>query len=113
MKPPTPEKRKPRQRTYLKQWRKHRGLTQEALAELVQVDRSYISMIECGRSGYTQLFLEAAAEALGIEPADLLVRNPEDPTGYWHIWDGLHASDRPVLAAMAETLSKQRLKTGS
>lgn len=100
------DKRKPKQRIFLREWRKHRQLTQQQLADRLEVDRSWISMIERGVSGYTQTFLEAAAEALGVEPADLIVRNPEDPVGYWTIWDGIPAVDRPQYAAAIEALKK-------
>lgn len=105
-------KRKPQQRIYLKEWRKFRNLTQEELASRIEVDRSYISMIERGASGYTQIFLEAAAEALGIEPADLLVRNPLDPQGYWSVWEGIPPADRPKFAQAIQAL-KSTLKTGT
>lgn len=102
----------PRQRIFLREWRKHRLLTQDQLADRIGVDRSYVSTIERGKRPYNQEFLEAAAYALGIEPADLLVRNPLDPTGYWTIWDGIPPEDRPRFATAIEAL-KQTFKKAS
>lgn len=104
--------KKPLQRIYLREWRKEKGLTQEQLASRLDLDRSYISTIERGKSGYTQWFLEAAAEALGVEPADLIVRNPRDPTGYWTIWDGIPKEDRPRYAEAIQALRATLKKTG-
>lgn len=67
-------KTKPRQ--FIREWRKHRGLTQEQLALRMGVARSYISLVEKGLRRYDQPFLEAAADALNCRPADLIMRPP-------------------------------------
>lgn len=79
---------------FLKGWRKYRHLTQERLAERMDVDRTVISKIERGQVGYTQGFLEAAAQALSCTPGDLLVRDPSEPGGIWSIWDQIPPSER-------------------
>lgn len=71
--------------TYLKHWRKHRGLTQdEVLNRLAVFDDdklpqtgASLSRIENGKQIYTQRTLEALAEVYQCEPHDLLGRNPE------------------------------------
>jgi transcriptional regulator with XRE-family HTH domain len=65
-----------RQPHYIKEWRKHRGLTQEQLAERIGIARSYLTKIERGSRRYDQPFLEAAADALRCEPGDLIMRDP-------------------------------------
>lgn len=67
----------PRRKTFFKEWREHRGLTQEQLAERLGTNKSGVSKVETGVSGYSQSSLEAWAEALGCEPWDLLARNPQ------------------------------------
>lgn len=105
-----------KQRHFIKEWRKHRGYTQEQLAEMVGVDRTYVSKIEKGASGkkggkrYDQPFLEAAAEALKCEPADLIMRDPSQPGSIWTIWDQIAVQDRPTAARMLEVFAK---KTGA
>lgn len=94
------------QRHRIKQWRKFRGLTQEQLAERVGIDKSYLSKIENGKKRYDQPFLEAAAEALRCEPADLLIRDPTDPDGIWDIWDQLKPVERAQVVEIAKTIKR-------
>jgi transcriptional regulator with XRE-family HTH domain len=94
------------QRHHIKAWRKFRGLTQVQLAERIGIDRSYLSQIESGKRRYDQPFLEAAAEALGCEVADLIVRDPTDPDGIWSIWDTLQPTERKQLVEMGKVLKR-------
>jgi len=94
------------QRHFIREWRKHRHLTQEQLAERIGVDRGYLSKIESGKRRYDQSFLEAAADALRCDPADLIVRDPTDPQGLWSIYDQLTPVQRVQLVAIGETLKK-------
>ncbi|HLI67554.1 MAG TPA: helix-turn-helix transcriptional regulator [Caulobacteraceae bacterium] len=93
-------------RHFIRAWRKHRGLTQAQLAERIGIDRSYLSNIETGRRRYDQPFLEAAAEVLRCEPADLIVRDPTQPEGLWSIWDQLGPVERRQLVEMAKVLRR-------
>lgn len=71
--------RKPKpklRRTFLKEWREHRHLTQEQAAERLNMDRSNLSRVERGEVPYSQALLEAAADAYNCEPWDLLNVNP-------------------------------------
>lgn len=75
-----PSVRKPRprlRRTYLREWRDYRGLTQEQACERIDIERSTLSRIERGEVPYSQGLLEAAAIAYGCEPWDLLHVNPK------------------------------------
>ena len=55
--------------------RKERGLSQEELAELSGLDRTYISGIERGLRNVALRNIEALANALGVSIAELF----EDP----------------------------------
>lgn len=81
---PVPKPR-PKYPTFLKVWRKHRGLTQEAAASRLGMDRSNLSKIERGEVPYNQALLEAAADAYQCEPADLIMRDPNSPI--WTLMD--------------------------
>lgn len=94
------------QRHYVREWRKHRGLTQEQLAERIGIARSYLTKIETGKRRYDQPFLEAAAEVLNCAVADLLVRDPTDPEGIWTVWDTLEPRERRQVVAIARELQK-------
>lgn len=64
---------------FIREWRKFRGLSLEKLAERIETTAASISRIEKGLQPYSQEFLEAAAEALNCETADLLKINPLIP----------------------------------
>ena len=49
------------------------GLSQEAVAVRMGVDRAYVSAIERGRQNATLLTIWEVAQALGVCPADLIV----------------------------------------
>lgn len=53
------------------------GLSQEAVAERMGVDRAYVSGIERGRQNATLLSIWQASEALRVRPADLLNESPQ------------------------------------
>lgn len=48
------------------------GLSQEAVAVKMGVDRAYVSGMERGQQNVTLLTMWHAAQALGVRPADLL-----------------------------------------
>ncbi|HAH11529.1 MAG TPA: hypothetical protein DCL48_15655 [Alphaproteobacteria bacterium] len=96
---------------YLKQWREYRGLSQQRLADRIESSKGYISDLERGIRRYNQDLLEALADALNCDPADLLIRDPSDPEGIWSIWDQVPKTERPRLVAMIRALVGS--KTGS
>lgn len=97
------------QRHFIREWRKFRGLTQDQLAERIGITKGYLSKIENGKKRYDQPFLEAAAQVLRCEPADLIMRDPIDPEGIWSIWDQL----RPVERAQVVEIAKALKRTGT
>jgi transcriptional regulator with XRE-family HTH domain len=96
-------------RHFVRQWRNHRGLTLEELAERVGVTHGALSQLETGRTRYTQKMMEALADALNCTVADLLIRDPSDPEGIWSIWDNAKPGERRQIVEVAKTL----LKTGT
>jgi transcriptional regulator with XRE-family HTH domain len=52
--------------------RQERGLSQEQLADLAKLHRTYIGGIERGERNVSLNNLARIAEALGVSPADLL-----------------------------------------
>ena len=96
-------------RTFIRQWRKKRGLSQEQLADRVGMTGGNLSQIENGNTGYTQATLEALAEALQCEPVDLLIRDPSDPEGIWSLWERAKPAERRQLLGMIEGFLKVSL----
>lgn len=93
---------------FLRQWRKHRGLTLEQLAERLYMNHGALSKIERGKRPYTQDFLERAAEELSCEPADIIMRDPTDPEAIWSIWDRIEPVDRDTARRILEQMAQRR-----
>ena len=61
----------------IREARKKRGLSQEALAEIADLHRTYIGMIERGEKNITIVNAEKIALALGHKVSDLFKRAEE------------------------------------
>ena len=96
---------------YLKQWRLHRGLSQQQLADRLESSKGYISDLERGVRRYNQDLLEALAYALMCEPADLLMRDTTKEDAIWSIWESVPETDRPKVIEMIKVFSGK--KTGT
>lgn len=98
--------RQKKNRWYLKEWRSHRGYTQDRLAEMTNLSKPFISQLERGERSYTQDTLEVLATALQCAPADLLMRDPSDPEGIQSIWDTLTPPQRQQVVQIAKTFKR-------
>jgi transcriptional regulator with XRE-family HTH domain len=56
----------------VRKYRLAAGLSQEAVAVRMDVDRAYVSQIERGKQNATLLTVHEAAQALGVQWVDLL-----------------------------------------
>jgi transcriptional regulator with XRE-family HTH domain len=92
--PPVPKPRHALRPTFLRQWRKHRGLTLERAGEFLHMTGQNLGKIERGEYPYDQPLLERAAELYACEPVDLLIRDPSDPEGIWSIWESAQPGER-------------------
>jgi|SRR5271166_6734867 len=97
---------KTRRKTFIREWRNFRHLTQEQLAERVNMSPGNLSLIERGLQNYTQDTLESLAEALQCDPADLLMRNPLDGEAIWSIWDRAKPVERRLIVDIAKTITR-------
>ncbi|MEH6409366.1 MAG: helix-turn-helix transcriptional regulator [Hyphomonas sp.] len=61
----------------LKKFRRAKGLSQEELAHLAGIDRTYVSLLERRIYSVTIDILARLAEALDIEPDELLASPPK------------------------------------
>lgn len=104
----TPRFKKPPFRpTFIRQWRQHKGLTLEQLADRVHTTHASLSRIERGMQPYNQELLEALAEALSCTPADLLIRNPLDVEAPWSIWERLKPEQRRQALRLLRMLAEE------
>lgn len=65
----------------VRRYRKLRGMTQEQLALDAQMERSYVSDLERGTRNPSVRALGRLAEALDVEPHQLLMPAPDDVSG--------------------------------
>lgn len=103
---------KHRRKTYIRAWREFRLLTQDQLAERLEMSKASLSRVETGKQAYTQDFLEACALALRTDPASLLIRNPLDPEAPWSIWDTLKPLEKRQANEVIRALKKAGGKAG-
>lgn len=97
-----------RPRHFVKEWRKHRGYTQEQLAEMADVTHGTISQLERGLINYTQPLLEKLAEALVTDPGSLVMRDPtQGDESLWSLWDQAKEGERRQLLDMARVIVKK------
>jgi len=104
--------------SFIRQWRTYRNLSLVQLAERVaeisgkSMTHATLSRIETGKIAYTQPVLETIAVALACEPADLLMRNPEDKSAPWSIMDQLKKADPATVNRVVAVISALT-KTGT
>jgi ribosome-binding protein aMBF1 (putative translation factor) len=97
-------------RTFIREWRQHRGLTLEQLADRIEMTPSLLSMLERGLRGYRQETLEAIADALQTDTGNLTMRNPQDNEAIWSIWDHAKQGERQMITDIARTIVKTGTK---
>jgi transcriptional regulator with XRE-family HTH domain len=98
---------RPRKKTFIREWREFRGLTQDVLADRLHMSKAQLSRIETGKQPYTQDFLEVCAESLKTEPASLLMRNPKEEDALWSIWDQAKPGERRQITELAKAITKK------
>jgi len=97
-----PRAKKTYQPTYIRAWRQHRAFSLARLADRLVDPATFepmltptsLSRIERGLQPYSQPVLEAIADALGCQPADLIMRNPKETEAIWSIWEVLRPAQR-------------------
>lgn len=95
-----------RRRHFIREWREHRGLTQEQLAERIGASGATVSRIEKGDAPYTQDALEAIAYALQCEVVDLLIRNPADRDAPWSLFETLKPAQKRQAVEVIKAIKK-------
>ncbi len=98
--------RKQYRKTFVREWRNHRGLTLEQLAERIEMKASSLSYLERGQSGYTQGTLELIADALQTDAASLIMRNPQDQEAIWTLWDSASETQKLQISDVVRALRK-------
>lgn len=102
------------QRIYLKEWRKHRGLTQREVVDrlagmddpMLPVTEASLSRLENGKQPYSQRVLEALAFIYSTEPDHLIGRHPEKEGDVIDLWSVMNDNQRRQAKAVLEALLK-------
>lgn len=89
---------------FVKQWRKHFGLSVEGLGEISGISGSMISQLERGKTTYTQKTLEALAKAMNLQPWQLLACGPDENQELWRV-----VMNRSDHRAMLDQVEKDQL----
>lgn len=107
-----PHPKPARRPTYIRAWRKMRGLTLAQLADQlatlhdVEISEGQLSRIENGKSPYAQDLLEAIADVLRTEPASLIMRDPSRQE-FWSIYDTLSPVQRQQVVEYADFIKRK------
>jgi transcriptional regulator with XRE-family HTH domain len=67
----------------LRELRRSKGLSQEALADQAKLDRTYVSSCEAGKRNISLINIARLAEALGVSPAaffEVATRSNQPPS---------------------------------
>lgn len=98
---------KQRRRIFIREWRKHRGLTLEQLSERAGMTPGNLSHLERGLIPYNQDTLETLAVALGTDAASLLMREPGSGDGIWTVWENATPAQRQQIVEIAQTITRK------
>ena len=94
-------------RTFIRDWRKAKGLTIEQLAERLDgMAPSNLSMLERGLRGYVQSTLERIAEELDTDVASLLSRRPTEDEPIVQIFAKATPVQRRQIVEIAKTITQ-------
>jgi transcriptional regulator with XRE-family HTH domain len=89
--------------TFIRDWRKFRHLTLERVAERIGVTAGALSQLERGDVAYTQPMLEALADALSCDPADLITYSPQAVKDLRTIWASIPEENREQALRVLQT----------
>lgn len=96
---------------YLKEWRLHRGLSQDAVADAIGKSSNYLSELERGKKRYNADILEALADVYECTPSDLLGTDPEasqDSSEIVNIWAHISPEKRGQARQILETFTDKK-----
>ena len=99
-------------RNYIREWREFRNLSLDRLVDRMSdpaadepfITKTSLSRIERSLQPYSQPLLEAIAAALDCQPADLIMRNPQETEAPWSIWESLQPAQREQAIQMLRVI---------
>jgi transcriptional regulator with XRE-family HTH domain len=91
---------------FIKEWRKYRGLSQDAFANELGISKATLSRIENRLIPYGQGFLESCADILDCTRGDLLERSPLEAETVWSTWSHIPLSERDRALEVLKAFSR-------
>lgn len=98
-----------RQTTYIKEWRTHRGYTQQELADALGVTKGYISELERGVKRYNQDVLEGVAKVLRCQPVDVLAHEPSGRCDLCEAWQRMSGGQRALSLKIIQLIASSEI----
>lgn len=97
-----------RGKTYLREWRKHKGLSLEQASAAVGISHANLGRIERGLVPYNQDLIENLALLYGVDPAELLRIDPErveERDQVLNFWDHASVAERRQIYRVVEAIA--------
>jgi transcriptional regulator with XRE-family HTH domain len=92
---------------YLREWRKHRKLTQQELADAINTSKSAISDLERFNLQLSPKWLNRIAPVLDTQPGYILDHDPENvPADVIDIWSKIPERDRERAARVLREFTR-------
>jgi len=102
---PVKKQKSDRSKTFLKEWREHRGMTLEEAAEKIDLHYTTLMRIERGAVPYNQDFLERAAIVYACDITDFLDNSPKAWNAPKLVYDALKDATPEKQRAALEIVS--------
>lgn len=94
----------------LRHWRRHRKLTQNQLGELANLSHVQVSRLERGTSFFSADSLNALAQALGVQPEDIVAggaKIPPEVVEIQRMIESIPEADLPRALAVLRAFATQ------
>ncbi len=92
---------------FLSAWRRHRGMTQEQLAEAIDTTPGVISLLESGQRKLSPKWLRKLAPVLNTTPGFILDIDPDEmPTDVLDVWSSIPEASRDQALAVLKTFAR-------
>lgn len=94
-------------KTYFREWREWKGLTQQELADRLETTKATVSRIENGHRRWGKGYLEAFAHVMGCDVTDPISRPPGAPKSLDEMLKGAPAETRQQVLEFAQFLLRK------
>lgn len=95
---------KKRRRTFVREWREYRDLSQDELADRAGITKGNVSQLERALISYRQDTFERIAVALDCSVVDLLTRTPNQAQDLLSLWNKATIAKRKTFEEIAKAI---------